>query len=189
MPSASTTGSLWKRRNDSPKCPSHGQNSTAGVQANEVLSVLFTAESKHCYSQDTAQCTLDPVSRTGPLELYLKMSQPWTCLLGTLREEMRPQRAVLSNMVSFISISSGFLQENYSRDKRRRNLGGLGLLLWGPGQRRSHRIGSQASSRLLSLDPSTAALKMGGAWLSTANQTDNLTASTSSPQPILDGDF
>lgn len=64
------------------------------------------------------------VSRTGPLELYLKMSQPWTCLLGTLREEMRPQRAVLSNMVSFISISSGFLQENYSRDKRRRNLEG-----------------------------------------------------------------
>lgn len=123
MPSASTTGSLWKRRNDSPKCPSHGQSNTAGVQANEVLSVLFTAESKHCYSQDTAQCTLGPVSRTGPLELYLKMSQPWTCLLGTLREEMRPQRAVLSSMVSFISISSGFLQENYSRDKRRRNLG------------------------------------------------------------------
>lgn len=124
MPSASTTGSLWKRRNDSPKCPSHGQSNTAGVQANEVLSVLFTAESKHCYSQDTAQCTLGPVSRTGPLELYLKMSQPWTCLLGTLREEMRPQRTVLSSMVSFISISSGFLQENYSRDKRRRNLGG-----------------------------------------------------------------
>lgn len=87
-------------------------------------SVPFPMSRTEPFSQDTAQCALGPVSRTGPLELYLKMCQPWTCLLGTLREEMRPQRAVLSNMVSFISISSEFLQENYSRDKMRRNLGG-----------------------------------------------------------------